>query len=1597
MGKIYLYFLACLFLAPLRGVSQNSQPQSAAPPANTQPEPGACGYNNISLTPLDGNGTLGQSYNLIKCGLNFVQASQKLGKRGSIGGVNQPAPFAISGIPACAVIEKAFVWSSMSGTSMAHNITVTNPLGISGSFAMATIGTGPDKCWSYGGTTSYRADVTTIITGNGTYMISGFPTNPPTANKDTDGATLMIIYSDPTATYRGHMIIHDGCVVINGGSTTQTVTGINACANSTFAVAFSMIADLQMAPASHTMNGTNAPITWDWWNYTQVNTTVTSGQTTSNYFINSGGDCYNFAVAGLYYQTTSCVTCSSPALTVTPSSTQPTCSNCNGSASVTVSGGVSPYTYSWSPSGGTDATASNLCAGTYTVTINDATGCNSATQSFTLTSSASSLSITGTPTGPSCNGGCNGSISTTVTGGTSPYTFSWSPSGSGQNPTGLCAGTYSVTVTDAAGCTGTQTFTVTQPTALTATNTQTNVTCNGQCNGSATVTPSGGTSPYSYSWAPSGGTNATATGLCAGSYTCTVTDANGCITTSSVTITQPTAITLTTSSMQATCGNANGSASVTASGGTPGYSYSWNTTPVQTTATASGLLAGSYVVTVTDLNGCTATASVAVTNSSAPTATITASTNVSCNPMCNGEATVSGTGGTPPYTYSWAPSGGTGPSATGLCAGTYTATLTDANGCIAIATVTITQPPALTATTTQVNVSCNGGADGSAVATGSGGIPPYDYVWSTGASNDTVTGLSAGTYTVTITDGSCSATGPQLVVNGDFSGGNTGFSSSYVYCNTANCIVNEGMYSVGANPNFFHTGFFGADHTTGSGDMMIVNGAGTAGTSVWCQTITVTPNTVYQFSTWVSSMNTSSPAQLQFSINNVPIGTTFNAPATTYTWNQFFATWNSGSNTTATICILNQNTSLGGNDFGLDDISFMACTPCTTTATVTITQPQPLTLSVAGFDATCNGACDGQTVVIPNGGTTPYLYSWSPGGCTGASCNNLCAGTYSVTVTDAMGCTATGSATVGQPTAISLSMSSIAAICGQSNGSASVAASGGTPNYTYAWSTAPVQTTSTAGSVPTGMYTVTVTDFNNCQAIDSVFVNDLPSVTASVASFTNTTCFGSCDGSATVTQTGGTAPYTYSWSSGGVNATETGLCAGTYTVTVTDVNGCSDTAIVTITEPAQVQVTPNPVAPICIGQSATLSASATGGNGPYTYTWCGGITGNPVSMSPTVTTPCDVFATDINGCTSPLQTFTITVNPPLTVNTTGSGDICPGSSLQLNATGGGGDGAPYTYSWSPSAGLGNPNIENPTASPTVTTVYTVTVTDNCTALPATATVTVVVNPVPVPVISSDITSGCMNGTGLCVNFTDQSTVAGGAVVGWAWDFGNMAASGQQNPSNICFSPAGSYMVNLTVTSDSGCIAATTVPYVITVYPDPIADFTFGPQPATILNPEICFTDSSLGAVSWSWDFGDPTDNTTSALQSPCHFYPDTGTYCVELVVTSINGCTDSVTYCLVIQPDFTIYVPNAFTPNSDGVNDLFFPKGVGIDKDNFRMMIFDRWGNLIFDTRHPNDGWDGRVRRQGDIVQEDVYIWKIEVTDIMNDKHVYIGHVSVIK
>jgi hypothetical protein len=396
-------------------------------------------------------------------------------------------------------------------------------------------------------------------------------------------------------------------------------------------------------------------------------------------------------------------------------------------------------------------------SGAYVQTLVNAAGCDSV---LTINLTIINVLLSASQTNVSCNGGANGTATIVPSGGGLPYSYAWSPSGgAGATASGLAAGTYTVTVADANTCTATSIVTITAPTALIVNVAASAVTCNGLCNGTATATVTGGTPGYSYLWTPGGFVTPTASGLCAGSYTVAVTDANGCVATSSFTISQPAAITIAQAQTAISCnGGANATATATASGGTGAFTYSWAPTG-GTGSTATGLTVGAYTVTATDANACTATSTFTISQPAAITIA-QAQTAVSCNGGANATATATASGGTGAFIYSWAPTGGTGSTATGLTAGAYTVTATDANGCTATSTYTISQPSAIIVSVATTAVTCNSLCDGTAMATTTGGTPGYTYLWMPSTQTAPIaSGLCAGSYSVVATDANgCTAT-----------------------------------------------------------------------------------------------------------------------------------------------------------------------------------------------------------------------------------------------------------------------------------------------------------------------------------------------------------------------------------------------------------------------------------------------------------------------------------------------------------------------------------------------------------------------------------------------------------------------------------------------------------------------------------------------------------------------------------------------------------------------------------------------------------------------------------------------------------------------
>lgn len=458
-------------------------------------------------------------------------------------------------------------------------------------------------------------------------------------------------------------------------------------------------------------------------------------------------------------------TCSTAVVNITVNNHVSCFGGNNGSATASATGGTAPYTYSWQPGNLSGATQNNLTAGTYTVYVTHSGNCiDSTTVTITQPASAVNASIA-TFNNTSCTAN-TGSATASVSGGSTPYTYSWSPSGgTGATANNLGVGTYTVTVTDNNGCQDTAIVNIATINGPVISNPQqNNVTCFGLSNGSASITVSGGTTPYTYSWSPSGGNAATASGLAAGPYTVTVTDNAGCSATQTFTITQPIQlIASTTSVTPADCGVSNGAGTVSATGGTGTYTYSWSPSG-GSGASASALVAGPYVVTVTDQNGCQDTANVIITTIGGPTINVVTQNNVSCNGGNNGSVTISASGANPPYTYSWSPTGGNAATASNLSAGAYTVTVTDSIGCISVQSITITQPQAIVPNASTTAATC-GASDGAISISANGGTSPYSYLWNPGGSTgSSISNLAGGVYNVTITDANnCTYSGSVTV------------------------------------------------------------------------------------------------------------------------------------------------------------------------------------------------------------------------------------------------------------------------------------------------------------------------------------------------------------------------------------------------------------------------------------------------------------------------------------------------------------------------------------------------------------------------------------------------------------------------------------------------------------------------------------------------------------------------------------------------------------------------------------------------------------------------------------------------------------------
>ncbi len=675
--------------------------------------------------------------------------------------------------------------------------------------------------------------------------------------------------------------------------------------------------------------------------------------------------------------------------------------------------------------------------------------------------------------------------------------------------------------------------------------------------------------------------------------------------------------------------------------------------------------------------------------------------------------------------------------------------------------------------------------------------------------------------------------------------------------------------------------------------------------------------------------------------------------------------------------------------FGPNNLLYVTGTSYVSSIQLNLTPCSSLNLTVTNTNL-CNPT-NSATVTV-NSGTAPYTYSWSTTPVqTTATATGLSPGWYYVNVIDAS-CnrlSAVDSVHITSAAAPVVTVGPNATTCA---GKGVPLTSGGATTYSWSPATGLSSVTAqnpTASPLVTTTYTVTGAN-GACTNTATVTITVTPGPAITISAIKPPTCFAGTNGSALAGATGGILPYTYAWSNGSAIDSVKNLAAGTYFLTVKDSAGCTGKDSVIITQPSKVTVTPMPSTRICISQCSPLTATGAGGTPGYIYSWVQGVTPVTPPVCPAATSIYTVVVTDANGCFSNPATVTLSLNPPIEASVTPDTSMCPGSSAMLHASATGGNNL-YSYTWTPAAGLSSTTISNPVATPAAPTTYTVIVTDACGTPSDSSIMSITIYTPPVISFSAPDTVGCAT---LCVTFTSTSVPACSSIV---WNFGDGTTGTGCAGITHCYKTAGTFSVKDSTTDIHGCKNVVTKTNYVTTYPKPKAAFSASPQPTTIINPNISFTDLSTNANSWSWTFGDVGGNDSSSLQNPHYTYPDTGCYTAYLLVKNNFGCRDSITHPVCIKPDFTFYAPNAFTPNGDALNDIWMPYGTGIDPAHYHLMIFDRWGNLLFETMQWGQGWDGKANNGAAVAQQDTYVWKVDVKDENHQQHKFIGNCNLIK
>ncbi|MEO6490676.1 MAG: gliding motility-associated C-terminal domain-containing protein [Ferruginibacter sp.] len=1303
------------------------------------------------------------------------------------------------------------------------------------------------------------------------------------------------------------------------------------------------------------------------------------------------------------------------ALPVSKVETPTACGLATGTIAATASGGSGPYTFTITGPGGPYApfisptnthTFTGLGVGSYTITVTEAGGCIGPATATIV--NIPNLTATFVPTGSSCPGVDNGSLVITPDLGASagPYTFTLTGPGgpyvqtnviSTATFTSLAGGTYSVTFANAGGCSGTTSgMVVAQGTGINSTSTTTSPTCPGALNGSLTVTATSGVGPYTYVLGtgtpqPTG----VYTGLTNGTYTVTITDlSNGCTGIKTITISATGAgITSTVAVTQTSCAGVNdGTITITPTSGNGPYTFVLDGVTTQSGATATTFLNVSalpnHSIVITDANGCTGTRTVGV--SAGTSLSVTATPGItSCLGASDGTITVNPlTPGV--YTYTLNPGAISQPNPvfTGVAAGTYTVIITAPSGCTGTASNIIVGPgAALLVTATPAPTSCLGASDG--VITVNPATPGvYTYTLNPGAisqPNPVFTGVAAGTYSVTITANSgCAGTVSNIIVSPGssliVSGSSSPTSCAGVNDGTINVNpVVPGNYTYTLNPGAIvqvnNPLFIGV--AAGNYSVTILSPSGCSG---------IANNIIVGTGAGLTVSGTPTPT----SCSGVNDGSITVNPGTPGTYSY---TLNPGA-------VTQPNPLFTALAPGTYSVTITTPTGCIGTANnIIVGAGSILTGTTGPVTATsCPTVNDGTITVIP-GGTGPYIFTLNPGNIVQNNNPvfiNLSPGTYTITFTTASGCNGTvtvdpiiaqgpfltSSTILDQPDCANIVDGSITIVPGPEAATpyASFTLTGAAGSVTQ---TSPIFINLSAGN-----YSYDFVDANGCTGTgNAVLITNSPLATTIV--LTEPLCNGNANGVIVVNASGGVGPYQYAlspFSTYQATGTFNNLITGTYTFRIKDNVGCTKDTTVTLLEPslltaAAVNTTPS----TCSGNDGVITVTGSGGTPPYQYSIDNGTTYQPTGIitAPAVGAYPNVLVRDSKGCIANASTSVALVDA-MTLSIGNDTTICAESSVTFQPIT---NAATSVFLWrpldstvTPVSTINNVNIANAIATPLDTASYIL----HASWGTCSREDTIIINVLRKPLPNAGLDTAICNETFAILR--GSATNLSGSV-NFAW---SPSSSVDDDSVAVTIAHPGTgaavQIYVLTVTDNYGCNFSVTDDVAITVQP-PVPAFAGNDTTAILGVPHQLH---ASGGSSYLWSPAFPLNSST--VQDPLATLTNDQLFAV--IITDVAGCIGYDTIFVKVYEGPNYYVPNAFSPNGDGLNDVFRAIPVGIAKtDWFR--VFNRYGQLMFETSQWLKGWDGRYK--GKLQPIGAYVWIVKGKDkkghVVEDK----GTVMLVK